>query len=859
MEKKPEDFQIYENEKIFINKQYMECKTILREISNDLNNEEKSENKAFQIYVCGRRPDISKFYEENKNNSNDSNNYPIISDNLILFKNRNNNYNIKENMNNDNNDNFNTNSNDGNEDNNSNRSRNNNNDGPTTRNNDKVIYLDDSEEEEENNSEDNKKENMDNNTNSNGNNFNNINFEQLNNINNINDNNSNFPPIKYNNQLSNDIGNNNMNNNNTGLGDNNQQSINNLSINNENGNYYNNQINYNDNQSYKTDKKLFYKRTLSSNRKCRYKGKDRINLQICIGIYNSNQDLPPFIFARNRFYYTPHNVRQFVSNTAYIISFPGLLKTYHNKIVKYDLKHVCTYYFKKKRGKQTSMDIKVKDEKSLNDGVFLNDGIINFYLKIIEDEYTYNEENNNNVLIMKSYFYNILSNQQNQDLSNNFNYPDSASYIGTKINVFDFKTLIIPICENYHWSLIIVNDIDKMKSIFDSLLEDDQFNMNNYGGNSPDSGSNMGNEDSFEYPEIFYLDSFFDMNQRRMVIILKYLFYEYQKIYKVNCNIPEFLLKNFQKIQCYIPDVPKQDNSFDCGIFLLMYAELFLFDPLYFLKNASKKKKYANLNTKNENEFSKYKFTNDISNINNINNINNVNSNNYNNIENYVSNNITTNYNEVNMNINNDINNNIISNNVVNYIMNYNINSNNNLNTNIQINNNIFINNITQYNPNENINNINNIQNNIPNNIPNNIQNNIPNNIPNNNEKDNTINTTNFNNTQDMINSNEQPMNDRMNMDNANYEQRNDANSMNYNGVDQFDERTLRYWFNTDLISNFRDKIKKLISELSKIEKEVNKNDFEAIIRIQNAVIKKYMDEQKREFTEYFSKIEQYL
>ena len=95
---------------------------------------------------------------------------------------------------------------------------------------------------------------------------------------------------------------------------------------------------------------------------------------------------------------------------------------------------MCTYYFKPKKGRQNSLDIKVKDEKTLNDGVLLNDGTVNFYLKIIEDEYTCGEGQANNVLILKS-FFNSLSNQQNPDLSNNFCYPDSCSFIRTKIYV----------------------------------------------------------------------------------------------------------------------------------------------------------------------------------------------------------------------------------------------------------------------------------------------------------------------------------------------------------------------------------------------------------------------------------------
>ena len=198
-------------------------------------------------------------------------------------------------------------------------------------------------------------------------------------------------------------------------------------------------------------------------------------------------------------------------------------KSLCDKIIKKDLEHLCTYYFKRPRRKQTSLDIQVKDDKTLNDGVFLNDGIINFYLKIIEDEYTFGENKENNVLVMKSFFYNFIANQQNLNLStDSFTYPDSCSYVKTKINVFSYKTLIIPTCENYHWSLIIVNDIDKMKNIF--------------------------REEMGDYPEIFYLDSFYDISQRRMLIILKYLFYEYQKIYNIDVNMHNFLVKNYNVI-----------------------------------------------------------------------------------------------------------------------------------------------------------------------------------------------------------------------------------------------------------------------------------------------------------------------
>ena len=135
------------------------------------------------------------------------------------------------------------------------------------------------------------------------------------------------------------------------------------------------------------------------------------------------------------------------------------------------------------------------------------------------------EGKTNQVLVQRSFFYNSLSNQ-NIDLSDTFRCPDSFSFIKTKVNIFTFKTLIIPICEHYHWSLIIVNDVDKMKNIFSN--ENTTEENDNYKNNI-----NLKDEEN-DYPEIFYLDSIYNINNRRTHLILKYLFYEYQKVYSIN-------------------------------------------------------------------------------------------------------------------------------------------------------------------------------------------------------------------------------------------------------------------------------------------------------------------------------------
>ena len=75
---------------------------------------------------------------------------------------------------------------------------------------------------------------------------------------------------------------------------------------------------------------------------------------------------------------------------------------------------------------------------------------------------------------------------------------------------------------------------------------------------------------------------------------------------------------------------------------------------------------------------------------------------------------------------------------------------------------------------------------------------------------------------------------------------------------EEIKEESLRNWFSLDLVNNQRNKIKHLIGELSKIENEIgNKNDTERIRKEQNIVINKYMENQKKEFDEYFFKLKE--
>jgi hypothetical protein len=90
----------------------------------------------------------------------------------------------------------------------------------------------------------------------------------------------------------------------------------------------------------------------------------------------------------------------------------------------------------------------------------------------------------------------------------------------------------------------------------------------------------------------------------------------------------------------------------------------------------------------------------------------------------------------------------------------------------------------------------------------------------------------------------------------SNEQNDNNSSALNNDMKNAVNEVSLRNWFSLELVNNQRNKIKKLINELSKIEKEItDKNDIDGIRKEQNSVIKKYMEMQKKEFDDYFSKL----
>lgn len=214
-----------------------------------------------------------------------------------------------------------------------------------------------------------------------------------------------------------------------------------------------------------------------------------------------------------------------------------------------------------------------KDYYSLNPQAYINDIIINFYLRFIEDNF--NQTTTDKILIMNSYFYTLIS----KDDKGNMNEMLKSFSFKKKYcrgDIFSNDYIIAPIYEHLHWSLAIIVSPYKIVNL----------NKNKTSNNSSCSTFTStdidGNKD--DYPFIIYLDSYFDSNKKCIKIFKKYLCCEY--IRTSNSNSIEDTLQLQSKsnlITSVTPKMPKQPNAFDCGIYLLAYCELFLYNPNYFI------------------------------------------------------------------------------------------------------------------------------------------------------------------------------------------------------------------------------------------------------------------------------------
>ncbi|ORZ18815.1 hypothetical protein BCR42DRAFT_349454 [Absidia repens] len=225
-----------------------------------------------------------------------------------------------------------------------------------------------------------------------------------------------------------------------------------------------------------------------------------------------------------------------------------------------------TYPINRSKG---SITVTVEDMKRLEVDQFLNDSIIDFYLKLLMDSYSIANGYRNcnaqtcaateNTHIFSSFFYNRLT--QGTPVSFSRKKPISYENVRkwtSKIDLFSKRYAIFPINENWHWYLVLVCNLDKCIP----------------GQHNTDPSSTT---DTHDEPHIFVLDSLGGTQRNTVANINHYLVTEAQHRRHVDPSA-------FVQPRTHYANVPKQDNSCDCGVFLLHFVDQFLNSPQDFIR-----------------------------------------------------------------------------------------------------------------------------------------------------------------------------------------------------------------------------------------------------------------------------------
>lgn len=198
-----------------------------------------------------------------------------------------------------------------------------------------------------------------------------------------------------------------------------------------------------------------------------------------------------------------------------------------------------------------SVTIKYSDYSRLNPEFYLNDNLIDFFLNLFIHKKPHFHAFN-------SFFYRVLADQGFEKVQKWYKLVD----------IFKKRYWLIPIAENDHWVLVIIKNVQNL------FL------------------------DKNPRPCMLLFDSIGLGAINPQKLLENYIKNEWKarKGQDVSVNIPLYLL-----------NLPLQNNIWDCGVFLIEYAELFVSDPSFFtdpLEDYSEIFSYEDL------EFSRFKFKN---------------------------------------------------------------------------------------------------------------------------------------------------------------------------------------------------------------------------------------------------------
>ncbi|XP_019503908.1 PREDICTED: sentrin-specific protease 7 isoform X8 [Hipposideros armiger] len=244
-----------------------------------------------------------------------------------------------------------------------------------------------------------------------------------------------------------------------------------------------------------------------------------------------------------------------------------------------------------------------EDLECLEEGEFLNDVIIDFYLKYLILEKA-SDELVERSHIFSSFFYKCLTRKENNLTEDNPNLSMAQrrhKRVRTwtrHINIFNKDYIFVPVNESSHWYLAVICFPWLEEAVYEhcpqTICQQSQAQQSEHDNKTIDndlhttSAVSLGTVDSqstetnmsipkkmCKRPCILILDSLKAASIQNTVQNLReYLEVEWEVKRKTH---REFNKTNMVDL---CPKVPKQDNSSDCGVYLLQYVESFFKDPI---------------------------------------------------------------------------------------------------------------------------------------------------------------------------------------------------------------------------------------------------------------------------------------
>ncbi|RMY89562.1 hypothetical protein D0862_10183 [Hortaea werneckii] len=134
--------------------------------------------------------------------------------------------------------------------------------------------------------------------------------------------------------------------------------------------------------------------------------------------------------------------------------------------------------------------VEFSDLERLDEGEFLNDNIISFAMRRIEDQMA--PEEMGNVHFFNSYFYSFLTTKNGKKA---FNYDAVKRWTKNK-DIFSTRYIVVPICVDLHWFVAIICNLPELSRKLAG--DDEQEQEAKEGSNALDSGQVTDVEETFD-------------------------------------------------------------------------------------------------------------------------------------------------------------------------------------------------------------------------------------------------------------------------------------------------------------------------------------------------------------------------